>query len=197
VSQKDVARCLTGGLQVAVIPVTSGDGVIGGFSEAVCGIAMHMGADAGVTQAPDVAGLAEAYERKADVLMLSDDARFVAVNTLTRRVSDNAELTARGFAAGLDLMTGGLRGSAVLVIGCGPVGRAAAKVLAAMGAAVALCDSVPGRSRALAEEIKAQGAPSVRVEDDLKAALHHYLKAGLPKSPAFAAYLKRMPKYPA
>jgi len=173
-SEQDVARRLAEGLQIAVIPVTSGDGVIGGFSETVCGIASYLGADAFVTAASDVAGLAEAYERKADVLMLSDDARFVAINTLTRRVSDNAKLTARGFVAGLDLMVGGLRGRAVLVMGCGLVGRAAAKGLASIGAAVSLCDSVPCRSHALAGELKAEAAATVRVEDDLKTALHHY-----------------------
>jgi pyrrolysine biosynthesis protein PylD len=174
VSEQDVAARLAKGLQVAVIPVTSGGGVIGGFSETVCGIASHIGADAYVTTAPDVAGLAEAYERKADVLMLSDDDRFVAINTRTRRVSDNSELTARGFVAGLDLMTGGLRGRRVLVLGCGPVGRGAAKALVSMGADVALCDIEPRRSRALAEGLTAEGATSVRIEADLKTALRHY-----------------------
>ena len=60
-------------LRVAVIPISSGEGIIGGFTDAVLSILLHMGTNAFVTQAPDVAGICEAFEKKADAAMLADD----------------------------------------------------------------------------------------------------------------------------
>jgi pyrrolysine biosynthesis protein PylD len=49
-------------------------------------------------------------------------------------------MTAKGFAAGLDLMAGGLKGKNVLVLGCGEVGSFAVKILVSMGVSVTVCD---------------------------------------------------------
>jgi len=127
-------------IRVGVIPISSGDGIIGGFGDAVLNILLHMGADAFVTGMTDVAGIAESFEKKADIVMLADDERFVALHIRSRAIADNAVCTGQAFATGLSLMSGGLKGREVLVIGCGPVGRSAAQTLIRMGARVSVYD---------------------------------------------------------
>jgi pyrrolysine biosynthesis protein PylD len=158
------------GTRVAVVPMDCGLGVLEGFSETVRAIAVHLGSDAFVTRHSDVGGLAEAYEREADVLLAADDQRFIALNLHTRRIADNSASTARGFAAALDLLCGGVRGREVLVLGCGPVGRYAAQALEERGAELAVHDPRPERAQAVAAELGALGR-LVRVEPDLERAL--------------------------
>lgn len=138
------------GRTVGIVSTTCGDGLLTTFAQTLGAIASHLGFDSFIADSVDVAGLAEVYERKADILLLADDNRFVAINTRTRSVSDNGEATGRGFAAGLRHMAGGFEGKPVLVIGCGPVGRAAALASAKWGAKVTLYDAVPDRSADLA-----------------------------------------------
>jgi pyrrolysine biosynthesis protein PylD len=127
-------------IRVAVIPISSGEGIISGFCEAVLSILLHLGADAFVTRTTDVAGIAESFKKKADIVMLADDERFVALHIRSRSVADNAVCTGYAFATGLSLMAGSLRGREVLVIGCGPVGRSAALTLNRMGVRVSVYD---------------------------------------------------------
>ena len=127
-------------IRVGVIPISSGEGIIGGFADAVLGIFLHMGANAFVTRSTDVAGIAEAFEKKADIMMLADDERFVALHIRSRSIADNSVCTGKAFATGLNLMAGSLKGRKVLVIGCGPVGRSATQTLIRMGARVSVCD---------------------------------------------------------
>lgn len=131
---------MLGRTQAAVVPVKAGDGLISGFSETVAAIVNHIGMKTSVTAETDVAGLAEVFGSDADVIFLSDDDDFIALNLKTRCVVDNAVATAAGFAGGLDLMTGGLRGKKILVIGCGPVGRAAAGDVVRRGGRVSIFD---------------------------------------------------------
>lgn len=127
-------------IRVGVIPISSGKGFISGFGEAVLSILLHLGADAFVTRTTDVAGIAESFEKKADIVMLADDERFVALQIRSRSVADNAVCTGKAFATGLSLMAGGLKDREVLVIGCGPVGRSATETLIRMGARVSVYD---------------------------------------------------------
>ena len=127
-------------IRVGVIPITSGEGIIGGFADAVLNILLHMGANAFITRTTDVAGIAEAFEKRADIVMLADDERFVALHIRSRSIADNAVCTGKAFATGLSLMAGSLKGKEVLVIGCGPVGRSATETLIRMGARVSVCD---------------------------------------------------------
>ena len=127
-------------IRVGVIPISSGEGIISGFGEAVLSILLHLGADAFVTRTKDVAAIAESFEKKADIVMLADDERFVALHIRSRSITDNAVCTGNAFATGLSLMAGGLRERAVLVIGCGPVGRSSALTLIHMGARVTVYD---------------------------------------------------------
>lgn len=139
--------------KVCVIPLTCGQGIIKGFCETVSDIVGHLGFQSCVTQQSDGAGMAEAFDRGSDILLLADDERFVGINVRTRYVSDNTEMTAKGFVAGLDLMVRGLKHKKALVIGCGEVGRATARALAAMDVVVTVCDINPEPALALQEEI--------------------------------------------
>ncbi len=164
-------REIAGDVRAGVTPISWGGGIIPGFSEALKSIAAFMGFDAFVTSAPDVAGLAEAFEKEADILLMADDERFVALNRSTGRVIDNGDAAGRGFAEGLNCMAGGLKGRPVLVIGCGPVGLGATRWLIHLGAKTAVYDIVPDRRRELAREIKGAAGAEVRVVTELEPAL--------------------------
>jgi pyrrolysine biosynthesis protein PylD len=127
-------------IRVGVIPISSGEGIISGFSKAVLSILLHLGADAFVTRTTDVAGIVESFEKHADIAMLADDERFVALHIRSRSIADNAVCTGNAFATGLSLMADSLKGREVLVIGCGPVGRSAAQTLIRMGAQISVYD---------------------------------------------------------
>ena len=141
-------------LLVGIIPLTFGQGIIGGFCDTVASIVAHIGCSAFVAEVADVAGLAEAYEKKADIIMLADDDCFIAVHTPSRQVIDNSEATGKGFAAGLSLMVDDLRKKDVLVIGCGPVGCASTQALVKLGSRVSIYDINLSRSENLANRIK-------------------------------------------
>lgn len=152
-------------LKICVIPMTCGQGAIGGFSDTVSEIITHLGFNSYVTQNSDAAGIAEAFEKKSDVIMLADDNRFVAINVHTKYVSDNSEMTARGFVAGLDLMAAGLKGETVLVLGCGEVGCHTVKVLVDMGVSVVVCDVDPGLALDLQKEIADVDSVTIQIDD--------------------------------
>jgi pyrrolysine biosynthesis protein PylD len=82
-------------IRVGVIPISSGKGIIGGFCDAVLSILLHMGCNAFITRTTDVAGIAESFEEKADIIMLANDERFVALDIRSRSIADNAVCTGR------------------------------------------------------------------------------------------------------
>jgi pyrrolysine biosynthesis protein PylD len=171
--------------RVAVVPLDCGQGVLPGFAEAVRAIAGHLGFEAWITRRPDAGGLAEAYRSGAGILVTADEESFIAVNLATRAVADNNEATARGFVTALSLLAGGLAGREALVLGCGPVGRAAARHLLAQGARVILCDIRSERARTTAGELGEEGE-SLRVEEDLESALmRHRLLFDATPAPGF------------
>lgn len=141
-----------GGAKVAVVPVTSGLGIIGGFSETVCNILSYVGAEAYVTSGTDVAGLQEAYERKADIVFMADDDVCSAFTLGKKAYSDNGEATGKIFAAALASAIGEVEGEEVLIMGAGPVGQAAARYLWQKGAIPVICDLDEAKARKLAEE---------------------------------------------
>jgi pyrrolysine biosynthesis protein PylD len=124
------------GARMAAVPVTSGEGVIGGFADCVVAILRHLGCDAWVTAQPDVRGIQEAFSGGADVVFLADDFRFIALNTRQGRCVDDDPATADGYVTVLEAAAGPLFGRHVLLLGLGPVGRAAARRLVSRGAAV-------------------------------------------------------------
>ena len=169
--EEEAAREITPGIRVSIVPIRWGRGVIEGFCEATAGILRYLGFDTSVTGLPDISGLAEAYETKADVVFLSDDHDFVALNTQSRQYVHNAEATGKGFAAGLDLMTGGLGDQKVLVLGCGAVGRAAALTLLNYGVTISIYDTNADCSRELINAISGPDSDRIKIESDFDAAL--------------------------
>jgi 3-methylornithyl-N6-L-lysine dehydrogenase len=136
------------GARLAVVPVTSGEGVIGGFSDCVVAILRHLGGDAWVTTQSDVRGIQEAYDGAADVVFLADDFRFIALNTRNARCVDDDPATADGYVTALEAAAGSLFSRHVLLLGLGPVGRAAALRLVSCGAAVEVVEPDQARLRA-------------------------------------------------
>lgn len=118
----------------ACVPVTTGEGIISGFGECVAVILGRLGWSARVTGQPDVRGLQEAVDGGAEVLFVADDHRFVALNVRKARCVDDDPATAHGYVTALEAAAGGLEGRHVLLLGLGPVGRAAAGRLLARGA---------------------------------------------------------------
>jgi pyrrolysine biosynthesis protein PylD len=133
----DGDRCVQlRGARIAAVPMSSGAGVIPGFSACVVACLLHLGCDAWMTTQPDVRGMQAAVAGGATVLFLADDHRFIALS-LDRACSvDDDVATADGYVTALQAAAGGLDGREVLLLGLGPVGRAAARRLAAHGAAV-------------------------------------------------------------
>lgn len=132
------ARQETQGLRVGAIPVSSGEGIIGGFAASLASIAVHLGFEAEVLP-PDAEGfrLARGY----DLFIWADDDTYLAENPRTGGVSENGRATGRGFAAALLRMAQGRPGEKrALVLGAGPVGRAGAETLARAGYATFICD---------------------------------------------------------
>jgi pyrrolysine biosynthesis protein PylD len=178
---------------VAVVPLDAGQGVLPGFADAVRAIAAHLGFPARVTEAPDAGGLAEAYREGAGILVTADESSYIAVNLRSRTVADNNRATALGFVTALDLLASGLAEREVLVLGCGPVGREAARCLLQRQARVSLYDTRVERAREAAAELAAvapTAAPAwpgrVHVEEDLEQALlRHRLLFDATPAPAF------------
>jgi 3-methylornithyl-N6-L-lysine dehydrogenase len=134
---------------VAVIPVTAGEGTIKGFSEALCAIAAYLGFPVFITDASDVAGLVEAYQRDATIALMADDHLYAALNLKTRRIAGNDEATAKGYTVALKKMAGGLANKEVLLIGLGPLGTSAAQALLQEGAGLIVYDLVREKEAAL------------------------------------------------
>lgn len=156
---------------IAVIPMTCGQGVIGGFSETVAGILTFLGMKAFVPDSSDAKGFAEALERRAEILFMADDERFIAVHLKTGRCSDNSVATGKGYVAALDYMTGGLKDRDVLILGVGPVGYAAAFSVLSFGGKVHVYDKSDKASEELAKDVLAQLKQGIHIEKDLDSAL--------------------------
>ena len=134
----------------AAVPITSGLGIIGGFSLSISAILEGMGFKSFVTSGTDVNGVFEALEDEADIIFAADDKRYLAYNRRTGAYSHNSFGTAAGYAEALDGASGGLRGKEVLVVGAGLVGTQAVKILAEKGALVSVTDLVYEKSARLA-----------------------------------------------
>lgn len=155
---------------VAVIPMTCGQGIIGGFVESVASIITYLGSNAVITKSSDAGGVAEAVQQGAEILFMADDDRFVAINLRSGKVSDNGDATGRGYVAGLERMCQGLKGKNVLLLGAGPVGSSAALALVSHGTRVTVYDINLSASQRLSSAMKKMGY-NVDVETDLESSL--------------------------
>ena len=137
----DEARCVQlRGARVAAVPMSSGQGFIPGFSECVETILAHLGCDAWVTTQPDVRGVQAAVAAGAELLFLADDRRFIALNVVKGCSVDDDPATADGYVTALDAAARGLLDRRVLLLGLGPVGRAAARRLVTREATVLVAE---------------------------------------------------------
>jgi len=144
--------------KATVVPVTSGQGVIPGFTGAVAAILNHIGLQSCVTSETDIGGIGDAYKKKADLLFAADDRKFLAFNLKRMTVSDNSQATAAGFvhalAAAAEKRSCGLEDRDVLVLGLGPVGTHAVAELIKLKARVIVYDTNEERLRTFAESNK-------------------------------------------
>ena len=155
----------------AVVPISSGQGVIPGFVDAVTAVLNHIGLKTLITRQLDVAGLGEAFSRRAHILFAADDQQFLAINVQNRVVVDNAWAAANGFvqalSAAAEMRAGGLGGQKVLVIGLGPVGTHAVQALQKLGAQVWVFDTDSIRLQTCVAEHR-----DVQITCDLQTAFH-------------------------
>ena len=157
---------------VAVVPMTCGQGMIEGFVETVRDILDYLGANVFQTAASDAGGLAEAVGKEADIIFCADDQKFIALHLALKRVIDNADSTARGYVEALECASGNLNGQEVLVIGgAGQVGWNAVLSLEKKGARISIYDIHEDR---VASRLRGH---EIQVERDLGKALekHHLL----------------------
>jgi len=140
------------GARLAAVPITSGEGIISGFADCVAVILGRLGCEAWVTAQPDVRGIQEAVAQGADVVFMADDHRFIALDLVHGRCIDDDPATADGYVTALEAAAGGsLLGRHVLLLGLGPVGRAAARRLVSYGAAVEVVEPDEARLQAALE----------------------------------------------
>ncbi len=125
---------------VAVIPMTTGQGLLPGFSEKIAEVAQYLGLPCKVTKAHDVAGLGEAVARGSEILICADDDTFLVLDLVSRRIVDNAAATGEVYAAALIGAFGRVTNCSVGVLGLGPVGRASADYLYSKGFQVIVHD---------------------------------------------------------
>jgi pyrrolysine biosynthesis protein PylD len=140
------------GARIGVVPISAGLGYIPGFTQCVAAILSHLGGDAFVTPRPDVLGWQHAAEHGAEIVFAADDYRFIALNIHSGTCVDNDPATAAGYVAAL-AAAAPVAGKPVLVIGLGPVGRAAARRLDGLGAQVLAAEIDRGRAQAAEQEL--------------------------------------------
>lgn len=144
--------------KAAVISVTSGFGVIGGFAQAVAAILRHCGVETYVTEKTDVAGIQEAYLQRCEVAFLADDNVCAAFGIGSAIQSDNGWATGRGFACALvqamQKREITVKDARVLIIGAGPVGRSAAAYLAEQQAIPVICDLDARKAAEVAQSVE-------------------------------------------
>jgi 3-methylornithyl-N6-L-lysine dehydrogenase len=148
-----VARDALANASSAVVPISSGQGVISGFVECVAAICRHIGCATRVTGRTDVGGFADALGSGSTLVFAADDERFLALNAKRGWMADNDPCTAHAYVAALDAAAGGVAGKPVLVIGLGPVGRAAAARLVELGAELFACETDQKRLAEAAAEL--------------------------------------------
>ena len=153
---------------VAAIPVTSGQGMIEGFTQAIQAIIHHLGCPSYITESCDAAGLAEGIEKGASILFLADDNRFIAVNLSQKRVVDNDLATGWSYAYALDACAGSLQGQSLLLIGAGRVGKHALCALDRLGAKVGVFDIDGSKVQPLMDRYR------IKREKNLSDALDRY-----------------------
>ena len=164
------------GFRVACVPITSGMGVIGGFSQSVNAIVSRLGMKSYVTEGTDVNGFSQAITDGVDMIMMADDAKFLAYNVHAAKGTNNSWGTAMGYSVALKNAAGGVEGKDVLVIGAGLVGTEAVQILKSWGANVSVTDIKFEKAKVLEERF------GVEAIEDVEQALasHMYILNAAP-----------------
>jgi 3-methylornithyl-N6-L-lysine dehydrogenase len=107
--------------KIGIVPVTSGNGVIGNFSYSLQAITQYFGFESFVGSTSDVSGYYEAVQNDAEIILMADDYTFIAHNLKNGKIANNQPCTGIIYAeiASRYLKTGS---KDVLVIGLGKVG---------------------------------------------------------------------------
>ncbi len=149
-----IIREKTGFLRVGIVPVSSGDGIILGFSQLLSEISSFLGFESKILM-PDDKGFLQAKEELYDIILWADDDTYLAENVQHSFAAENGWATGLGFAAALDCMRK-INGSPqrAMVLGAGPVGASAAQYLDQRGYQVVLCDKEYEKSVYCARTLK-------------------------------------------
>jgi len=107
--------------KVGIVPVTSGNGIIGNFSESLHAITEYFGFDSFVTSMPDVSGYYEAVRNGAQIILMADDNTFLAHNLKNGKIANNQPCTGIIYA---EIASRYLKADSkdVLAVGLGKVG---------------------------------------------------------------------------
>jgi 3-methylornithyl-N6-L-lysine dehydrogenase len=107
--------------KIGIVPITSGNGVIGNFSASLQAITQYFGFESFVTGTSDVSGYYEAVQNDAEIILMADDYTFIAHNLKNGKIANNQPCTGIIYAeiASRYLKTDSKE---VLVIGLGKVG---------------------------------------------------------------------------
>nr|4Q39_A Chain A, PYLD, pyrrolysine synthase [Methanosarcina barkeri str. Fusaro]4Q39_B Chain B, PYLD, pyrrolysine synthase [Methanosarcina barkeri str. Fusaro]4Q3A_A Chain A, PYLD, pyrrolysine synthase [Methanosarcina barkeri str. Fusaro]4Q3A_B Chain B, PYLD, pyrrolysine synthase [Methanosarcina barkeri str. Fusaro]4Q3A_C Chain C, PYLD, pyrrolysine synthase [Methanosarcina barkeri str. Fusaro]4Q3A_D Chain D, PYLD, pyrrolysine synthase [Methanosarcina barkeri str. Fusaro]4Q3B_A Chain A, PYLD, pyrro len=107
--------------KVGIVPVTSGNGIIGNFSASLHAITQYFGFDSFVTDMPDVSGYYEAVQNGAEIILMADDRTFLAHNLKNGKMANNQPCTGIIYA---EIASRYLKADSkdVLVVGLGKVG---------------------------------------------------------------------------
>jgi pyrrolysine biosynthesis protein PylD len=147
---------------VAIIPTSTGDGILPGFSEKVTEIGCYLGLPCRVTKTQDVAGLEEAVAGGSEMIVIADDSTFLALNLISRRVVNNSTATGEIYAVALAGASKGVADRYVGVLGLGPVGQAAATRLCLQGGHIIVHDKNRKKQTSfLSQRADMRGASSV------------------------------------
>jgi pyrrolysine biosynthesis protein PylD len=147
---------------VAVVPMTTGQGMIPGFSEQIEKIGRYLGLPCLVTKLQDLAGIGEAVGGGAEILFFADDDTFLALHLVSRKIIDNAVATGEIYAVALTEACGDACDDPAGILGLGPVGCAAANWLDSHGFQVIVNDrNADIQSEYLAAHPRAIGAKDV------------------------------------
>lgn len=110
-----------GSERVGIVPVTSGNGIIGNFSASLHVITQYFGFDSFVTDMSDVSGYYEAVRNGAEIILMADDHTFLAHNLKNGKIANNQPCTGIIYA---EIASRHLKADSkdVLVVGLGKVG---------------------------------------------------------------------------
>ena len=106
---------------VGIVPITSGNGIIGSFSESLLAIIEYFGLDGFITEMPDVSGYYQAIKDGANIILMADDNTFLAHNLENGKIANNQPCTGIIYA---EIVSRYLHADSkdVLALGLGKVG---------------------------------------------------------------------------